>query len=258
MAATTDARNRARRVLVARPVGRATALLRRVRAAGVAAHGLPTARIVAAPDPAAARRALDLAREAVVVVYTSPNAVRGAYALRPRLRHGRDATVLGVGPATVRALARRGCAAQAPAQRYDSEGVLAHPALAAAAVRGRTVLLVGAPGGRGLIAGALAGRGARVSVAEVYARALPRWDRRHHAAITLPGEVVLLVSSAEAVAALLALATAPEAQRLRGAQAIASSPRVAEALRAGGFRRVRCARSALAADLLAAALARAR
>lgn len=254
MVANPPRGGRATRVLVARPVGRAGAMLRRLRAAGVAAAGLPTARIVPAPDPRAARRALALARGAAAIVYTSPNAVRGAQTLAPRLRPGPATAVLGIGPATVRALARHGQVALAPAGRYDSEGMLAHPALAARAVRGRDVLLVGAPGGRGLIAATLARRGARVVAAEVYARALPRWDRRHRAALAAPGRPVLVVSSADAVDALLQLATPRECERLRGARAIASSARVAAALRSAGFRHVRCAASALAADLLAAAL----
>lgn len=254
MVAAAQPRIRAPRVLVARPVGRAGALLRQLRAAGLAAASLPTARIVAAPDPAVARRALAAARAAAAIVFTSPNAVRGAFALAPQWRPGPRTAVLAVGPATARALARRGWPALLPGQRYDSEGVLAHPALAARALRGRAVLLVGAPGGRGLIAQRLARRGARVVVAEVYARALPRWDRRHHAAITGPGTSVLLVSSVEAVAVLLQRATPAGQQRLRAMDAIASGPRVAAALRAAGFRRVRAARSAWSADLVAAAL----
>jgi uroporphyrinogen-III synthase len=252
MVSTVPPRVRALRVLVARPVGRGAAMLRGLRAAGFDAAGLPTARIVPAPDPRAARKALDAARNAAAIVYGSPNAVRAAYALQPRLRAGPATAVLGMGPATVKALARRGCAAQAPARRYDSEGLLAHPAVAAQAVRGRRVLLVGAPGGRGLVAKALARRGAQVVVAEVYARVLPRWDRRHRAALAAPGACVLVVSSVESVAALSRLAAPQEWARLRAARAIASSPRVAGALRAAGFRRIRCAASALAADLVAA------
>jgi uroporphyrinogen-III synthase len=252
MVSPAPRRGRARRVLVARPVGRGAAMLRALRAAGFDAIGLPTARIVAAPDARAARLALATARNAAAIVYSSPNAVRAAYALQPRLRLCRATAVLGVGPATVRALARRGCKARVPARRYDSEGLLAHPALAASAVRGRDVLLVGAPGGRGLVAQALARRGARVVAAEVYARVLPRWDRRHRTALATPGPRILVVSSVEAVAALACLAAPPEWTRLRAARAIASSQRVAAALRAAGFQHVQLARSALAADLVSA------
>ena len=52
MVATPTRGGRATRVLVARPVGRAGAMLRRLRAAGVAASGLPTARIVRGAGPA--------------------------------------------------------------------------------------------------------------------------------------------------------------------------------------------------------------
>jgi uroporphyrinogen-III synthase len=240
---------RGQQVLVARPAGRAAALVRAARARGARAFAIPTASLRVTADPAAARAGLAALRDAAAIVFTSSAAVRHAWALAPRLRVPRALPVLGVGPATVKALRRRGVAAQAPAGRYDSEGLLAHPALRAP--RGATVAVVTAPDGRGLLQGALRARGLVVREVHVYRRVVPRLDARHHAALRACGsDAVLLVSSADAVTALAALLDRAAFGRLARGRAVAASERVAATLRAAGFRRVRVARSALGADLL--------
>lgn len=241
-------------VVLTRPVGRNAALARRVRAAGGVALALPGTSLRAGDDPAAARRALRAAARGEVTIFTSPSAVRYAFALVPALRFARRTAVLAVGPGTARALARRGVRAALPAARFDSEGLLALPPLAR--VRGRRVTLVKAPGGRDLLAVELAARGAVLSEAWVYRRAAARLTRRHEAALAaLPRRRVSLWSSADAVAALATALSADAWRRLRATTAIASSARVAAALRAAGFAAVRRARSAVPADLLDAARA---
>ena len=94
------------------------------------------------PDPA--RAALAQALGAEVVLYTSPNAVAAAAAIRaPKASRGQQ--VLAVGSGTRRALHRLGVAADAPG-RMDSEGLLAMPQLAA--VARRRIGLVAGAGGR--------------------------------------------------------------------------------------------------------------
>ena len=105
---------------------------------------------------AATRAALAQALGAEVVLYTSPNAVAAAAAIRaPKASRGQQ--VLAVGSGTRRALHRLGVAADAPG-RMDSEGLLAMPQLAAVASR-RIGLVTGA-GGRDRLAPALRLRGA--------------------------------------------------------------------------------------------------
>ena len=115
---------------------------------------------------AASRRALGEALAADVVLFTSPNAVRAAAALR-RLRIARGRPVMAVGDGTRRALQRLGVDAMSPT-RMDSEGLLAMPALCE--VDGRSIGLVTAPGGRNRLAPALQSRGAEVCRADVYER----------------------------------------------------------------------------------------
>jgi uroporphyrinogen-III synthase len=201
----------------------------------------------------AAVAALDAALGADLVLFTSPNAVRAAAALRPlRLRRGQRA--LAVGDGTRRALQRLGIAAEAPA-RMDSEGLLGLPALEA--VRGRRVGLVTGAGGRDRLAPALRARGATVLRADVYARvpcAIPaaRWAALADA-LAAPAPPVLLLSSGEALQALLAQAPPALRPRLARLPVAAASERLAQAARAAGFRRIAAAASARPADMLRAA-----
>jgi uroporphyrinogen-III synthase len=135
--------------------------------------------------------------------------------------------------------------------RSDSEGLLAMPELQALA--GTAVGLVTAPGGRGLLAPALAARGAQVRRADVYQRLPPRFDRRHRARLQALGpDVALLLSSGEALAHFLH-GLAPEAAGvLARARVVVASPRLAELARQAGARAPRVAASAAPADLVAA------
>lgn len=206
---------------------------------------------IATLDDEGTRPALRAALAADRVLFTSPNAVRAASALTAlRLRRGQR--WLAVGAGTARALRRLGVDAQAPA-RMDSEGLLDLPELQA--LEGRTVGLVTAPGGRGVLAPALAARGARVLRAEVYARvpvALAPARRTALAeALRAPSRVLLALSSGEALDLLL-----PQVAGLPLAQVavVAASARLAQRAREAGFRRVACADSARPAALLQAAV----
>lgn len=244
----------ARVVFVARPSGRTASIVARVRALGHVAHALPTARFEPAADAAQARAALRRGRDDHAVIFTSPTAVAYAARLDPGAL-ARIPRAIAVGAATARALRRRGLVPLVPV-RYDSEGVLALAPLHD--VRGRRVTLVTAPGGRNLLADALAQRGADVARADVYRRALPQWSARHHHALAAAdGSHALVLSSVEALAALRQLATAQAYERLVGSGiVVAPGERVATALHAAGARRVIVAASAMP-EALVGALARA-
>jgi uroporphyrinogen-III synthase len=235
-------------VVVTRPAGTGSPLARRVRRMGGEPVLLPglSLRAMDGPDVAAALRA-SLGDE--LLVFTSPAAVRFAARLTPLATR---ATVLAVGKGTARALGRHGIGAIAPAGSQDSEGLLAHPALAD--LHGRHVALIGAPGGRGVLRSELAARGARLREVHVYRRGTPRWQRRQlDAAMQLPAEARVLLSSAEALDNLKQGLPAEVFAHLRRAVAVVSSERLAEAARLAGFRRIVVADSALSDNLLAAA-----
>ena len=208
---------------------------------------------IAIQDDPATRRALRTALAADIVIATSPAAVRAATMLAT-LRARRGQTYCAIGSATAAALRRAGIVDVHSPDRMDSEGLLALPVLRG--VRGRTVGLLTAPGGRDRIEPALRKRGARVLRVDVYARA----------AIALPvavlsrlrgfdGPLLLPVSSGEALQRVLDIAPADLAARLRGACVLAASARLAALARAAGCRDIRVAAGPRPAQLLAAAFA---
>ncbi|HKZ09195.1 MAG TPA: uroporphyrinogen-III synthase [Rhodanobacteraceae bacterium] len=237
------------RVAITRPAGTGTAWARRIRELGGTPLLLPGASLRPASDAVAARKALRSALRCDVAIFTSPAAVRFARALGlPRTR----TQVLAPGAGTLRALRHAGLAhAEAPA-REDSEGILALPLLRQ--VRGLRVGLIGAAGGRGLLDRELAARGATVVRAHVYQRRPARLDRRHAEALQRNSRkpLYVLLSSAEALANILAALPEDARRALCAGSAVVSSARLATAARKAGFARVSRAASAHADAMLAA------
>lgn len=232
-----------------RPAGEHAALRRVAQGAGFALRALPLQRLVMRHD--AARLALALA--APVRVYTSPAAVRFAAA---QCGSGviRDGIDIGVGSGTAAALRRAGVLEPRTPSRMDSEGVLALPELQA--IDGAVLGLITAPGGRGVLAPALAERGATLRVAEVYAREPMRGGARRRAAFIADDTAVLLASSAEAFARLVAALPAPgtaTGRRVRARPVAVSSARLAEQAGQAGFEHVVVAAGPTPAALVAAA-----
>lgn len=199
------------------------------------------------------QHALEQATAADIVVWTSPNAVRAALAMQPlETRPGQ--VWLAVGSGTRRALQRAGIDARAPS-RMDSEGLLAMPELQV--VHGRCIGLVTAPGGRGLLAPGLAGRGASIVRADVYERRPAAFNVRAlaalDAALAAPQHMLLALSSDEALQRLLAAPTASQRATLTKIAVVAASQRLADTARQAGFRRITLANSAAPAALLQAA-----
>lgn len=221
-----------------RPVGEHAAVRRAAAAFGARLFTCSPVRLVAMPDDGALAAALAAPR----VVFTSPAAVRFAAAqtrLRPRAR----ARWYAVGAGTAAALRRAGVAEVMAPARMDSEGLLALPGLDA--VAGLDVGLVTAPGGRGAIAATLARRGAHVRVARVYRReAVPLAAATRAWLAALPPPLAVLVSSGEAFAGFWSQLDARQQRTLAAAVFVASSERLAAALRRHGLRRVLVAASA--------------
>lgn len=240
-------------VVVTRPSASASPLKRRVVALGGAALALPGVGVRAAEDAAAARSALRDARNADIAIFISPNAVRHAFALLPRLRFARATQVCAVGGATARALARRGVSGAIwPAERQDSEGLLALPLFAR--ISRRRIVVIGAPGGRDVLPKTLRARGAMLQSIHVYQRTAPRWDRRHIGALERAAAPLLtLLSSADVLAHLRGGLPSPLFAKLAAGECIVSSLRLAQAARDAGFARVHVAASAGSHDMLAAA-----
>ncbi|MBX3702105.1 MAG: uroporphyrinogen-III synthase [Dokdonella sp.] len=235
-------------LVLTRPAGTARTLAAQARARGATVVLLPGLSLRRHDTPEL--RARLHAMRCDDWIFTSPAAVDACCALDWQAPAA--ARVFTVGTGTRRVLARHGVAALAPASGADSEALLAMPQLAR--LRGRRIALVGAPGGRNLIAPQLAARGARVEPLHVYARQAPRLSRRHFAALAAAPEPWLsLLSSGEALEHLCALLPAALAARWRAQPLIVASERLAAQARQRGFGQIVVAASAVGGDMLAAA-----
>lgn len=245
-------------VVVTRPAATARGLLRSVRSLGGDALALPGLSLRAPRDMEQVRAALIAADAADVWIFTSPAAVRFSFQALPRLWIPPAARVGAVGAGTQRTLARHRVQAFAPRERHDSEGLLEVPELGN--VRGQRIALIGAAGGRDLMASTLRRRGAVIDPVHVYERAPPRLQRRHFDALAQALDpLITLLSSGAALVNLVAELPPLLSTRLRGQTLIVSSARLAALAREQGFETVIEAASALPVDLLdvaCAALAR--
>jgi uroporphyrinogen-III synthase len=236
-------------VITLRSASQNAALRRQISASGARFIGLPALQLRAMTDPSDARAQLAAALACPQCIFTSPVAVEFADRLHPLQEY--RGLALAVGSGSAEALRRAGVKRIAfPAQGMHSEGLLALQELNPPAPE---LGLVTAPGGRGLIAAALADRGASVHVAHVYQRTGGRLDRRHSTALLAsPGPLALLLSSAEALSHTLGQLPAAAAARLRMAAVVAPSERLLELAGRSGFRRRILAASPAITDLLAA------
>ena len=163
-------------VLVTRPAEQADRLVSLIEAAGGRAIRFPTLAIAPPADPDALAAVLDRLADFDLAIFISPNAVEQAFkqfvqrrqALPPAL------AVACVGAGTAAALEARGVDALVPPARFDSEGLLALPALAD--VAGRQIVIFRGDGGRALLGDTLRARGAAVAYAECYRRVRPTAD----------------------------------------------------------------------------------
>lgn len=164
-------------VAVTRPAGLHQSLLDHLRAAGAEATAIPLLAIVPVDDPEAASRVQALLRDlphCQHAIFISQNAAEQAMLALQRQGQAwpRGVQAWAVGTATADYLAREhGITAQAPADRMNSEGLLALPGLQA--VGGQRVVVFRGLGGRETLATTLRQRGASVAYAELYRRTLP-------------------------------------------------------------------------------------
>lgn len=237
-----------------RPQGQHAALRVALAHSGACTVGLSPWRLQRRPDAAGAG-ALRTALQASAVIFTSPGAVAAAASFGPTFLNAPARPWLAVGEGTLRALRAQGVEHAIAPSRMDSEGVLA--LLELADVQGKTIGLVTAPGGRGLIAADLQARGAQVLRADVYRRVPLRLRARALARLSRsPRPWVLGVSSGEALERVWAQLSPPWRARWQADMAVVvASERLAMQARALGLAPVRVASGPTAAKLAAAAIA---
>jgi uroporphyrinogen III methyltransferase/synthase len=238
-----------RTVLVTRPERPSGALSAGLRALGARVLRAPVIRFAAPRSFTRLDSALRRMAEYDIAVFASPRAVESVFA-RARalgLKPAAPPRVLAVGPATARALRRRGWPALT-ARRHRAEGLAA----AAGRVRGRRVFLPRAEQGRADLPRLLRARGARVDAVTAYRTLADRRAARRLRAAAGRVDAVLFASGS-AVESLLDQLSADSRRRLFArAAAAAIGPVTGAALARRGIKAAVTARRATPSALCAA------
>lgn len=222
-------------VLVTRPAHQAEGLCRMIEQAGGQAIPLALIEIASPADEAAAKAALAHMADVDILIFISANAVHRCY-----LYIGKDLPagpkIACVGRGTARQLQQdyHRAADLLPDGGYNSEALLAMPALQP--VAGKRILILKGEGGRTLLADTLADRGADVSYANLYRRRLPADAAQQLAAIQDKKIDVVVLTSGEGIANLLALAGETSRDRLCNITWVVIHPRLVEIARQSGCR----------------------
>lgn len=244
-------------VLTLRPAGQSQALLAQLRQHGARANNLPLLRLRPA-GPTGVRKTLDAVSADARWLFTSPASARFLATLAPHWLTGKGpiaraaarGAVFAPGHGTAQALRSLDVmSVVVPETRFDSEGLLALPALRAP-LTGELVL-VGAPGGRDLLRTELARRGLQITPLNVYRRAPARLPPEQWHLTLQTGHLALLVSSGRMLERLCEDAPAPTLDHLRRhALLVTTSQRLATQANDAGFPRTRLARAPADADLV--------
>lgn len=230
-----------RTIVVTRPQAQAEGLAQAIADAGGSPLRFPLLEIAPAPNPAALQQAVATLSSFDLAIFISPNAVH--YSLPALLAQGpwpAHLAAAAVGQGTLRALAAHGVGpCIAPTERFDSEALLALPALAAAAVGGKRIALLKGEGGRDLLAETLQDRGATVVPVPCYQRLGPpqgieillqAWQQHRLDAFT--------ISSSEGLRHLVQLLPPAGREQLAETAVFVPHPRIAEQGKSLGLNRL--------------------
>lgn len=233
-------------LLVTRPRPQADAWVARLSELGVTAVALPLLAIAGAPDPAAVAEAWRGLAAQDLVMFVSPNAVQQFFSdLSADQAAWPSHTLAGsTGPGTASALAAAGVppalivSPSAESGQFDTEALW----LALQPMRdwaGARVLVVRGDGGRDWLADTLSDVGASLTFVTAYRRLVPDWQPSEHALLAqaqaAPHGHIWLFSSSQALRHLRQIA--PDAD-WSASLAIATHPRIAEAVSTAGFGQV--------------------
>ncbi|WP_028448371.1 uroporphyrinogen-III synthase [Chitinibacter tainanensis] len=228
-----------RRLWITRPAGQAAVLAQALAAAGADTLLWPLLEIVPPSDAAPLDAALRNLAQFQLAVFVSPSALDCVF---ERLQHLQlswpaELPAAVVGPGSARRAQALGISTIiSPAQQFDSEGLLAEPALQTLA--GQAVVLFRGHGGRELLPVALAERGAQLHAISAYQRQGVRWPEAELLTQLAAGCDGVIVSSSEAAQHLFAIGGEATQHQLQSRQYFAPHPRIVAALQAHGAQRV--------------------
>jgi uroporphyrinogen-III synthase len=228
-----------RGIVITRPAHQAGSLAARVGAAGGRVILFPVIEIVDPADLEPLNALVDRLHKFDLAIFISPNAVNKAMNLvgaRRTLPAG--LAIAAVGHASVNALRSRGVAdVIAPAQSFDSEALLALPALED--VAGKRVVIFRGEGGRELLGDTLIARGAQVEYAECYRRGRPQLDPAPLLNAWARDELhAVVVTSSEGLSNLFGMIGKAGATRLASTPVFVPHARIAETANMRGLTRV--------------------
>jgi uroporphyrinogen-III synthase len=230
-------------ILITRPVMPASRTATRVAALGATPFIFPTTIIEPPADASPLNTALAKINDYYAAIFVSPSAAEmtlaplGASVKKlPASLH-----VFAPGPGTAEELNLRGVAGvQMPESSFDSEGLLALPALQSGAIKGKRIVIFRGNGGRELLREALVKRGAAVDAITAYQRRAPNTPPTGLLELLRAGKVnALSAMSSDAITHLVPLVPAAERAKLLFALPVyASHERIAATAREAGFRNV--------------------
>ena len=248
-------------ILITRPVMPASRTAQRLAALGATPLIFPTIIIEPPADAAPLNAALLRLGDCYAAIFVSPSAAEmtlaplGTTAKKlPAALH-----VFAPGPGTAEELSLRGVAqVEIPTTRFDSEGLLALPALQVGNIKGKRIVIFRGNDGRELLRAELVKRGATVDAIAAYHRRAPSTPPTGLLELLRAGKVnALSAMSSDAITNLVPLVPAAERSALLLTIPVyASHERIVTTARAAGFRNL-IATEAGDAGLITALLARA-
>jgi uroporphyrinogen-III synthase len=224
------------KIVVTRPKDQAVRLAQRIEHAGGTPLLFPLLDIAPVQDARVLHEQIARLPRFDLAIFISPNAVRyGMAAIRVSGEIPAALKIATVGQGSAKALYEAGITnVIVPAERFDSEGLLALPDLRD--VSGWSVMIFRGDGGRELLGNTLRERGATVEYATCYQRSKPKQDIG-----ILAGSApdAITVSSSEALGYLWQMLDVEAQAALLDVPLFVPHERIAELARQQGWRRIK-------------------
>lgn len=223
------------KIIVTRPRDQAVQLARSIEQAGGTAVLFPLLDIAAVQDTRVLYEQITRLAQFNLAIFISPNAVHyGIAAIHAAGNLPAQLRIATVGQGSAKALRDMGIAnVIAPAERFDSEGLLALPELQD--IAGWRVMIFRGDGGRELLGDTLRARGATVEYAACYQRSKPQQDA---GVLLRAAPDAITVTSSEALAYLWQMLDDKARSQLRGITLFVPHPRIAELASQQGWQHV--------------------
>lgn len=217
-----------RRIWVTRPDNQSARLLQLLAEAGAHPVALPLLEIAPPLDPAPMANALGHLHEYDLAIFVSPTALQMCVATLSDAWPD-QLPVAVIGPGSRRLAHELGFKSViSPATRFDSEGLLAEPALQR--LTGQKIVIFRGDGGRDTLPVELQARGATVELLSAYRRLPPAFDQARLASELEQGCEAIIISSSEAAQHLFRLAGADLSVQLQSRLFFAPHPRIRQTL----------------------------